>query len=251
MLTFFKIVIIIYIVSCIGIYFVQRSLIYHPSSFANKIGKIITIKNDQNINILAANTNKSKVIIYFGGNAENVNYSISDYINNFSEYAIYMMNYRGFNGSGGSPNEKNLIADANKLFDLIEKNYTEIIVIGRSLGSGIAIQLAAQKQIDKLVLITPFRSLLDIAKRQYWFFPVNILLKDKYLSYQFAPKIKAKTLILIAGEDEIIPPENSIKLVNYFSNSLPEYKIFKGENHNSLSNNIQFYPTMQNFINQE
>ena len=83
--------------------------------------------------------------------------------------------------------------------------HPDVIVIGRSLGTGVAARLASTRPVAKLVLVTPYDSLLGIAQRQFPLFPVRWLLIDKYESWRYVPGIKAPVLILRAEHDELIP----------------------------------------------
>lgn len=241
-------IVLIYVLSCLYLYFFQNRLIYFPSNVPMIVGEVINLNTDKKINVLLANKGKAKAIIYFGGNAENINHTMSEYLEEFPEYTIYMMNYRGFNGSEGTANEKDLIADAKALYDLIKTKYLEINVIGRSLGSGVAVALAAQKPVKKLVLITPFASILSIAETKFPIFPVRYMLKDKFESYKYAADVKAKILILIAQNDELIPPANSEILANSFVWNTVNIERIADEDHNSISKNKNFYPIINSFM---
>jgi pimeloyl-ACP methyl ester carboxylesterase len=123
----------------------------------------------------------------------------------FPDRAIYLLHYRGYGGSSGSPSEKALFADALILFDEVHAKHPDIDVVGRSLGSGIAVYVASLRQVTRLVLVTPFDSLQELAAHQYPYVPVRWLLLDKYESWRFAPHVTAPTLIIAAERDEIVP----------------------------------------------
>jgi pimeloyl-ACP methyl ester carboxylesterase len=93
-----------------------------------------------------------------------------------SDYAVYLLNYRGFGGSGGSPSEEAIAEDALALFDQVYASHPQIAVVGRSLGSGVAVRLASQRPVQQLILVTPYNSLEEIAEQQYPWLPVKWLL---------------------------------------------------------------------------
>jgi uncharacterized protein len=96
----------------------------------------------------------------------------------FPDRSLYAMNYRGYGGSSGKPSETGLIADALVLFDRVHADHPHIVVIGRSLGSGIAVHIASVRPIERLVLVTPYDSLLKIAASQFRYFPLSWLMLD-------------------------------------------------------------------------
>ena len=86
-------------------------------------------------------------LLYFGGNAEDVSYNLPSLSTAFSDYAIYLMHYRGYGGSSGKPSEAALVADALALFDKVNTEHQNITVVGRSLGSGVAVHLASLRPV--------------------------------------------------------------------------------------------------------
>src|SRR5256714_14674811 len=125
-----------------------------------------------------------------------------------------MLNYRGYGASEGSPSEAAISADALQWYDYAasELKPSSIAVFGRSLGSGPAVFLASEKNISKVVLVTPFDSLIEVAKRHYPFLPVTLMLRHQFDSIGRAPKISAPLLCLAAARDEVIPSAHARKL---------------------------------------
>ena len=125
------------------LYFGQRSFLYFPSPVVNHDFETLVFNNSgESINVIVGNKEKQKAILYFGGNAESVVYNMPIFTNIFQDHTIYLVNYRGYGGSSGSPKEKDIFADASIIFEAIKKKHSEVSVIGRSLGSGIATFLA-------------------------------------------------------------------------------------------------------------
>lgn len=232
----------VYSVLCALLYFFQRSLIYFPQPEANsKNTNVIHVTVDNvNLNIITAKPGNTGAIIYFGGNAENVGLSVPELAAAFPDKAIYAMNYRGFGGSDGTPSEEALVKDAFFLFDHIRKNHRDIIVIGRSLGSGIAVQLASKRQVHRLILVTPYDSIQNIAAGRFPAFPVRWLLKDKFESWRYAPKISAPTTVIAAEFDEVIPLKNTRNLLDSFPQGIATLIVVHNTGHNSISGNREY-----------
>ncbi len=121
----------------------------------------------------------------------------------------------------------------------------DITVVGRSLGSGVATRLASERPVSRLVLVTPYNSLQELAAGQFRFFPVRWLLKDKFESWRYAPRITAPTLILAAGNDEVIPRASTEALFHHFSPGIATLKVIKGVGHNSISSSPEYLPLLR------
>jgi uncharacterized protein len=158
----------------------------------------------------------------------------------FPNRSLYLMHYRGFGGSSGSPSQEALFSDAQALFDLVREKHDDITIVGRSLGSGVAVYLAGTREVSRLILITPFDSMTEIAARQFPFLPVNWLLKDRYESFKYAPHVKAPTQIITAEKDELIPRESSQKLHTSFVPGIATFHIVPGTNHNNISSSPNY-----------
>jgi len=238
---------LIYSCLCIFLYIFQRNLLYFPTPAINHGYSEITINSQgEVIKVIVLNPLKQKAIIYFGGNAEAVAYSAKDFKNIFSEYSTYLVNFRGYGGSSGSPTEQGLFADAVAIYDQLSSQHSEIAVVGRSLGSGVASFLASKRNVTKLVLITPFDSIAQVAKYQYPLFPIEMLLADKYDSASYAPLINAPTLVLIATKDRVIPRERSEQLVKLLEQV--HVKLIEQAGHNDISYFPEYSQSMSQFL---
>ena len=225
-----------YLVICLLLYIFQRSMIYFPTG--NQAG---TEKNTQVMTLADASIvlnvrllDSPNALIYFGGNGEDVSWSLAGLSEKFPDYAIYLMNYRGYGGSSGKPAEEVLHADALSLFDKVHAEHPNITVVGRSLGSGVAVRLASIRPVERLVLITPYDSIENIAAQRLPYIPVRWLLKDKFESWRYAPSITAPTEIIAAGNDEVIPLENTQALFRTFKPGIATMNVIPGATHNSV-----------------
>lgn len=237
----------VYTAACLALFFLQRSLIYFPPPVAAWPGP-----STSTLEVPGATLKVSErplagqhALIYLGGNAEDVTASLPLLERAFPQRALYLLHYRGFTGSTGSPSEAALVDDAVALFDRVAREHRDVVVIGRSLGSGVAVQLASRRPVSRLVLVTPFDSLAALAARQFPYFPVRWLLRDRYASMQYAPRITAPTLLIAAQHDEIIPADSARQLLSRFPEGVARLRILKGVGHNSISESSEYIPSLQ------
>ena len=188
----------------------------------------------------------SDALIYFGGNAEDVSRNMPDFSQAFPNYAIYLLHYPGYGGSSGSPSEQAIIADALALFDHVYADHKNIVVVGRSLGSGVAVRLASLRPVERLVLVTPYDSLGDVAARNYPFLPARWLLRDKFESWRYAPQVTAPTRIIVAEQDEVIPRTSTDRLRTRFQNGIVSYVVVPGVGHNTISDSADYLSLLKN-----
>ena len=245
-----RIFIIVYVLACAFLFIKQRDFLYLPTSQTiSPLNEEIFNNNNIKIKTTVLNKGNKNAIIYFGGNAENVDKNIDSFSKIFPKHTIYLVKYRGYSGSMGKPTENNLYSDALYIYDKIKAKYNNISIIGRSLGTGVATYLATKRDIDKLVLVTPYDSIESIAKESFPIFPISLLLKDKYKSIERINSIKSRTLIIAAQNDKVIKMKHTKKLVNKFPKSQVVFKIVENTNHNSISYNQYYYDLLKHFIN--
>ncbi|WP_204369147.1 alpha/beta hydrolase [Methylocucumis oryzae] len=232
-----------YALFCIALFVFQRTLIYYPQPAHNRnnIEVLSLVSDKESIQVSVKPLNTDNAVIYFGGNAEDVSFSLPAYARIFPNDAIYMMHYRGYADSTGKPSEQGLYNDALNLYDKVAKQHSHITVIGRSIGSGIATRLASERQIARLVLVTPFYSLEETAAQQFPWFPARWLLLDKFQSWRYAKNIAIPTLIIVAEQDEIVKPSDSERLFHEFNPGIAKLKRLPGEDHNSISTNPDYW----------
>ena len=232
---------------CLGLFVFQRSFIYYPqpkSATDNSPTLTLNVEGERILVSTRAGPG-SDAIIYFGGNAEYVSHGLPILVDTFPERSLYALNYRGYGGSTGKPSEAAIITDALNLFDRIHTDHPHIIVIGRSLGSGVAIQVASLRPIERLVLVTPYDSLLNIAAGQFHFFPLRWLMLDKFESWRYAPTVNAPTSVIAAQNDEVIPFASTQALLRYLPASLTTLTVIPGVSHNSISESPEYIPALR------
>ena len=222
-----------YCLLCILLYLLQRHLIYFPvAAQLPPTDPLLLQQANASVLVSRQKRDSQQALLYFGGNAEDVSVSLPEFAAAFPEHAIYLMHYRGYGGSTGRPSEQALVNDALALYDQLHSKHNNITVVGRSLGSGVAMQLAAQRNVSQLVLITPFDSLSALAAKQFPCFPVQWLLKDTFNSIDYAPAVNSPTLLLVAEQDEIIGRAHSEALYQAFAPGVATLQRYTG-NHNS------------------
>jgi pimeloyl-ACP methyl ester carboxylesterase len=249
--TVISVAVLIYVGFCVFVYAAQRNAIYYPTPEV-QVPDAADMRLESDGETLKiwrlANGGGSNAIIYFGGNAEEVSGNIPDFKRYFPEHNIYLANYRGYGGSTGSPSEAGLYKDALVLFDEIRSHYTSISVIGRSLGSGVATYLAALREVDRLVLITPFDSIEHVARKALPVLPVSLLLKDKFDSVGRVAEIEAPVLVVTAEYDEVIPRRHSVALAEAFPESQVTVEVIPDAGHNTIGMSPQYAHVLSTFM---
>jgi pimeloyl-ACP methyl ester carboxylesterase len=231
------VVVIGYVAACAALYWFQRSLIYFPQpGRQGPPAALMRLQSDgADLAITVRPLEVTKALVYFGGNGEDVSHSLPQLTQAFPDRAIYLMHYRGYGGSTGTPAEAALHQDALALFDKVHAAHPDILVMGRSLGSGVAVRLASRRPASRLVLVTPYDSIEGIAARRYPIFPVRWLLQDKFDSGQHVPRLSMPTFILLAERDEVIPRASSELLHGRFAKGAAHLKVIPGTGHNTIS----------------
>jgi dipeptidyl aminopeptidase/acylaminoacyl peptidase len=157
-------------------------------------------------------------VIYFGGRSEEVSWVARDAGKLFPGMAVLAVNYRGYGDSQGDPAEQHMVEDGRMLFDWLSERTDidpkRVAIVGRSLGSGVAVQVAMERSAHSLVLITPYDSVLALAKRRFRTMPIDYVLRHRFESVKYAAELKAPTYVLRAAVDDIIPHSHTDLLVS-------------------------------------
>lgn len=232
---------------CVAMYVSQRSLIYYPQPRA-VTAAASTLKlpvDGAEVVVTVRPLDGPKAIVYFGGNGEDVSQNLDSFAEAFPFQALYLMHYRGYGGSTGQPTEKSNVADGFALFEKVRALHTDVTIVGRSLGSGVAMQVASQVTASRLVLVTPFASMVELGAELYPLLPVRFLAKDTYESGKFAAQIKIPTTIIMAESDEVIPRASTERLLSRFDAGVATMTVIQGVGHNDLGRNKKYHETLQ------
>jgi len=237
-------ILLIYLSVLVYLFFFQRNLLYLPNENNYSGDKLkvdideVQIKTPDNINLLGwfhkKDLNKFKTIVYFHGNAGKLENRIHK-LNHFKDMDInfLIISWRGFSENSGKPTEQGLYKDGKSAIDWLKNmglDDKDIILYGESLGTGIAIEIAQNKNFAGLILETPFTSMIDAAKNVYPYIPVGLLLKDRYENDKKIKNINIPLLVMHGEEDQIIPFKMGKKI--YEIANKPKYSYFtKYDNH--------------------
>lgn len=176
------------------------------------------------------------LLIYFGGNAEEVTGQLFQRPR-FADWAMLLVNYRGYGQSEGEPSQPALFQDALGLYDWAirrpEVDPDRVVAWGRSLGTGVAVYLAAERPLAGVLLISPYDSMSAVAARHYPYAPVGWLLRHPFDSLARAGAIQAPLLAIAAAEDGVIPVAHSRRLVEAWG-GLKQLVVFDNGDHNNL-----------------
>ena len=239
-------IVLAYVAVCIVVFFAQRSLIYfpQPSSLGDRDTTVALPATDARVVASVRPRAGPKAVVYFGGNAEDVTLGIAELAKAFPEHALYLLQYRGYGQSGGKPTEAALVADGLALFDLAQREHAAVEVVGRSLGTGVAMQVASARPVARLVLVTPYDSLLAVAQSRFPFLPVSWLLLDRFESSQHAPRVTAPTHVIAAERDEVIPRASTERLLARFAPGIATLTVIANADHNSVSEQPEYGPLL-------
>ncbi len=207
------------------LYFAQRALMYFPDrtrSLPAEVGlpeaEEVTIETADGEKLIAWHVPPADgklVVLYFHGNAgalANRAERFRGLITNGN--GLLGLSYRGYGGSTGSPSEEGLLADAAAAYEFAVTRYTpqRIAVFGESLGTGVAIALAAEKSVARVLLQAPYTSIADIGAAAYPFVPVRLLVRDSFRSDERIGRITVPVLVIQGERDRVVPIEYGERL---------------------------------------
>jgi pimeloyl-ACP methyl ester carboxylesterase len=189
-------------------------------------------------------------VIYFGGNAEEVSWTLSDK-RWPKEWTIVGINYRGYGTSEGKPGEVALKADALAIYDAVAKrdevDFHRIAVFGRSLGTGIAVHVAAERPVVRVLLASPYDSFVAIGRKHYPYLPVSLLLRHRFDAAEEAKRCRAPMLAIVGERDSIIPPERSRALYDVWPGP-KTWLVVPRADHNDLGDAPVFWEGVARFL---
>ena len=252
--------IILYVSVCTYMYVFQRNFLYHPdknnylrSEKLNADTKEISVPSTEGIALKAwfyKNPQNKYTVLFFHGNAGGLGnriYKLNELKNLNLNYLI--ISWRGFSGNKGSPTEQGLYSDARSALKWLEKSNiskSKIILYGESLGTGVAVEVGQNQKFAGIILESPYTSIVDAAKIYYPYLPVDLILKDKYLSLKKIKNINSPTLIMHGGADIIIPIAMGKKLFDEVQSK--KYGYFPQFDRHMMTYNSELKLELQKFI---
>jgi pimeloyl-ACP methyl ester carboxylesterase len=197
------------------------------------------------------NSKTNAVALYFGGNMEDVLQTATTTAVNVDARRVLVTNYRGYGGTSGKPSEAALFSDALAVYDYAiaqpDVASSAVVLVGRSLGSGVAIHVAASRPVRGVVLITPYDSIVGVAQEMYPLLPMRWLVKHPFASDVLASKMTVPALILAGEQDIVIPAKHAQRLYDAWAG--PKHiHVLAGVGHNSIGSHPDYYPLTNKFL---
>jgi pimeloyl-ACP methyl ester carboxylesterase len=242
------------------LYFFQEALLFHPGTalpadyrFAVRLPfeeRTVTEGPDPIHGLLVKAERSRGLILFFHGNAGN----LEDWAEHAEDLArhlhwsIWIIDYPGFGKSGGEiRGEARLHADADAVFAAAKKEAggEPFVVMGRSVGTGLAVRLAALNPVSGLVLESPYYSMVHLAQRYYPWAP-TFLLKYPLNSFMWMPRVQAPILVLHGKRDELIPVEEGKALAALSKNA--KLVLFEQGHHNDLNQFPNYWEELGIFL---
>ena len=191
---------------------------------------------------------RDKLLIYYGGNAEDIFLNIDEFIG--IKAASLFVAYRGYGPSEGTPGEAELFSDSLAVIDDMVSRYSpkEIFLVGRSLGSGVACYAAAKRDVQGGILITPYDSIVNIARSSFPWLPVSLLLKHRFDSVRYLPLITCPLLVIYGGQDRVVPPQRTRRLIEHIMGK-KEIVFIDRADHGTIDMFPEYWAALLRFIN--
>ena len=238
---------LIYLLLATAVWAFQRALLYHPQPQAAAVRTVLVQGAQATVHAAVHAPEHREAVLYLGGNAEDVSQTLPTLAQAFPSRAIYALQYRGFGRSQGQPTEPDLVADALALAQQVLGAHGRLTLVGRSLGSGVAVQvaaaLAAEPKLDRVVLVTPYDSMALVAQGHYPWLPARWLIKDTFDSAAHAPRVQVPTLLLVAERDVVVPKARAQGLMQAFKPGLARWVELPGTDHNTIGAHSR-YPAL-------
>lgn len=254
--TILKITAGLYIMGCAIVYFCQERFIFFPEKL-DKTSPLVfpqpteelhfkTKDGNELVGLLFPADSSKGLIFYLHGNAGSLRTwgSIAE-VYRALHYDIFMLDYRGYGKSEGHiSSEKQLHEDVQLVYDSLKQRYEEAqtIVLGYSIGSGLAAKLASANSPRQLILQTPYFSLSDLMSHYYPFLP-RFLLKYELETNKYLPACHMPVAIIHGDQDAVIPHESSERLQKLFKPG-DTLITLKGAGHNSISDHPDYVPAL-------
>jgi fermentation-respiration switch protein FrsA (DUF1100 family) len=207
-----------YAVLATVLYVAQRSLMYFPDT-AHVVPAEAGLPEAEEVPLTAADgvhvtawhvppRDAKPVIVYFHGNGGALRFRVARFRRLIADgVGLVALEYRGYGGSAGSPSEQGLIADAQAAYRFAAGRYPpqQLVLWGESLGSGVAIALAAERPVGRVIVEAPFTSAVALGARHYWYLPVSLLMKDQFRSDLRISNVTAPVMIMHGVHDRVVP----------------------------------------------
>lgn len=249
---------IVFLAFCLLLWWRQENFLFHPGPNDALLRKQWHVNR---VEIPSANialegwwaenpaASTRAVILYFGGNGEDVLYTATTARHIDARRALFV-NYRGYGGSPGKPTQKALFEDALAIYDYVVASGVppeDVVAMGRSLGAGVATMLAATRRVRGAILVTPYDSIASVAARHYAFLPVRLLLRHPFPASDYAKNAHVPALMLAGASDFIVPAIHAQRLHEAWAGP-KEIHILPGAGHNNIEQQRAYYELINRFL---
>lgn len=249
-----------YLLMCASLYFSQESFIFHPKKLSDDYRfdfpfsfeeRFFQTKNGTSLNGMLFRSNGSNGLIFFlhgnSGSLDSWGYVAPDYTQ--LGYDVFMLDYRGYGKSQGSiSSQEQIFEDVQIVYNDLKNQYDEdnIVVIGYSIGTGIAAKLASDNNPRALVLEAPYFELAEVMKQRFSFVPA-IILKYKLTTNEYLSRCRMPVFIFHGDQDEVIDYESSLKLAEKFKSEDTLVRL-SGQGHTGIERHADFIPTLRDLL---
>jgi hypothetical protein len=257
-----KIVAVIAVGLPVFLYFYQEKMLFFPTQPVSSVPRPAR-GEVEDVRLVAADgvplsgwfvrstDERAPLLIYFGGNAEEVSWLVG-VAERFAGHSLLLLNYRGYGGSGGRPGESALFSDALLAYDYAAQrrdvDATRIVAMGRSLGTGVAVHLAAHRQLAGVILVSPYDSVRALAQSIYPWLPVGLLLKHPFDSLSRAADLAVPLLCVVAGQDSVIPPAHSRRLYDAWGGGDKRWVEVRDAGHDDVAGEPRYWDEIASFL---
>jgi fermentation-respiration switch protein FrsA (DUF1100 family) len=238
-----------YVCGLLGLFFAQRAVLFpaptsartapQAAGFPEAEEHILTTADGEKVIVWHVPAKPGRpVVLYFHGNGD----YLAGFFGRFRSIiadgtGVIVLSYRGYAGSTGQPSEHGLLQDAAAAYAFAVARYRadNIVVWGFSLGTGVAVALASEQRIGRLILEAPYTSTVDVAASSFWFVPVRLLMRDQFRSDERIVRVKVPLLIMHGTSDRAIPLVLGERLFA-LANEPKQFVRFPGGGHDNLGN---------------
>ena len=242
-----------YLAVCVLVAVRQRDLMYFPAFTRTSAEDtdLTLVVDDVRLRAWVVNPGRAHALVYFGGNAEAVEVHRDAFAHWFPGHTVYLPAYRGYGASEGSPSEGALKQDALALFDHAAARHASVDVIGRSLGSGVAAHVASRRPVQRLSLVTPFDSMVTVARHHYPWLPVDWLIRDRFDSALLLARFEGEVQVVRAGHDEVVPAHSTRRLIDALPRASTSVVTLAGAGHKTVDADPAYGAALQAFMRRD
>jgi len=248
-----------FVTLCAAAYLFQDQLLFHPQpltpEYRTRMAAWATHLENDGVRLQGwyapADDPTAPLLVYYGGNAEEVSWNLPALRE--LGVSVLLFNYRGYGDSTGTPSEAALKGDALTLLDrwlqTTNRRADEVILMGRSLGSGVATYIASLRPVRGVILVTPYDSLVSVGRLHYPWLPVDRLMRNRFESITLAPALAMPLLNLLAQNDRVVPAPLGRRLGAAWRGPVSEISI-AGADHISLTSTAEYRQALHRFVRQ-